>query len=324
MDRKSFRRLVRLYLSGAATTTERRWLEDYDKRLADEPVPEMASEQADGIGEEIADRIKGKIQTSDQSRGRVIGWPFYRAAGAILLAMGLGWLCYTQRDAIMDRWQPVTYTQTNVPYGKIQQLTLADGTHVTLNAGSSLRYPDEFRGSKRQVWLIGEAYFDVERQAGKPFTIDAGKLQVEVLGTRFNVEAYPGSSVEKVSVLEGKVAVQDLAGRNSPVLLTARQNVSYLVAQQSFGHMGINDTDVLAWQKGYLSFKNETFKAVAAALERRYAVRIRVASEIQDCRIYATIGNGPVQQALQALALLMQAELSGSGEEFSFSGNKCQ
>ena len=71
-------------------------------------------------------------------------------------------------------------------------------------------------------------------------------------------------------------------------------------------------------------FKNETFKAVAAALERRYAVRIRVASEIQDCRIYATIGNGPVQQALQALALLMQAELSGSGEEFSFSGNKCQ
>lgn len=89
----------------------------------------------------------------------------------------------------------------------ISVITLPDQTKVTLNRYSSLTYPDRFKEDRREVQLQGEAYFEVEKDARHPFVVKADPVEVEVLGTHFNVEAYPGDAEVKTTLLEGSVAV---------------------------------------------------------------------------------------------------------------------
>ncbi|MBS1602900.1 MAG: FecR domain-containing protein [Bacteroidetes bacterium] len=143
----------------------------------------------------------------------------------------------------------VTYNVLSVPRGRQFKLVLPDGTKVWLNAASMLRYPIAFSGSRREVEVSGEAYFEVAPNATIPFTVKKGNTQIEVLGTHFNVNAYDNESTEDITLLEGSVRVAN--GGESVVIAPGQQ------ARITTGIRVRNDVDleeVIAWKEGKFQF----------------------------------------------------------------------
>ena len=129
----------------------------------------------------------------------------FRLAGVVAASV---LLCFASWF-IYDYWKPVAM-QTVSAGAAISVITLPDQTKVTLNRYSSLTYPDRFKEDRREVQLQGEAYFEVEKDARHPFVVKADPVEVEVLGTHFNVEAYPGDAEVKTTLLEGSVGLRFL------------------------------------------------------------------------------------------------------------------
>ncbi|BFP41996.1 DUF4974 domain-containing protein [Flavobacteriaceae bacterium GF1] len=170
--------------------------------------------------------------------------------------------------------ETLVYNTLRVPYGKRFDLVLSDGTKVFLNAGTSLKYPVKFLpGKKREVFLSGEAFFDVEKDQEHPFIVNAHEMDIEVLGTKFVVSLYEEDASTSVVLVEGAVDLSiENTGKNT--LLTP-------------GTMGVLDsgtTEIItktvdtnfytSWMDGVLIFRGQTFGAIAKKLERIYNVSI--------------------------------------------------
>lgn len=159
-----------------------------------------------------------------------------------------------------------------VPAGQRANLTLPDGTNVWLNARSEMRYPAAFTGNKREISLDGEAYFEVTHKGGKPFVVRTDKCNVEVLGTKFNVEAYSDSEDFCTSLMEGSVRVSDKKKPSESLVLAPNQQVSWIN-----GHLQskpIADFDPFRWKEGLICFKSMHFKELMSRFEKCYGIHI--------------------------------------------------
>ena len=159
-----------------------------------------------------------------------------------------------------------------VPAGQRANLTLPDGTNVWLNARSEMRYPAAFTGNKREISLDGEAYFEVTHKGGKPFVVRTDKCNVEVLGTKFNVEAYSVSEDFCTSLMEGSVRVSDKKKPSESLVLAPNQQVSWIN-----GHLQskpIADFDPFRWKEGLICFKSMHFKELMSRFEKCYGIHI--------------------------------------------------
>ncbi|MBE9585823.1 FecR domain-containing protein [Mucilaginibacter sp. JRF] len=174
----------------------------------------------------------------------------------------------------------VAYLTEQTASAKTKVVTLADGTRVTLNANSELRYPENFNGDKREVYLTGEAYFQVFHNADKPFVIHSGNLLTHVLGTTFTVSAYPKSvSPLNVTVLTGKVAVKHEQA-NALAVLTRGQSATMRQGKSAFELDTLkNPEDAIAWIDDKLIFENANMKEVASVLSNKYGVTINIADD---------------------------------------------
>ena len=128
------------------------------------------------------------------------------AASLMIVFLTSGWLATALRPA------PEMLIRNNA-WEKVENLTLADGTQLTLNRGAQLIYPEKFAGRTREIFLSGEAYFDVAHDKKHPFIVRAGDLKIKVLGTKFNIEAYPDSETITTTLLEGSVEVESRLSR---------------------------------------------------------------------------------------------------------------
>lgn len=167
----------------------------------------------------------------------------------------------------------VKVDQLMVPYGKTASLTLSDGTKVWINAGSKLIYLTVFGKNKREVYLTGEAYFDVAKDENRPFIIKTGQLDVAVRGTSLNVMAYENEPVQKVVLVSGKVDVRSNGGKVT-YKMEPEQLFSY---EDALGEAAISNVDVdeyISWTEGYLLLQNESLDRLLARIERHYNVRI--------------------------------------------------
>ena len=175
-------------------------------------------------------------------------------------------------DFVSKRRQKVIYNELRTPRGGGYNLTLSDGTEVWLNAGSSFKFPVSFTDSTRQVYLEGEAYFDVSHN-GKPFIVSSGNMDVRVLGTSFNISAYPEDSEIRTTLVEGIVRI-DFTGNNesnsvSEVLTPNKQ----ALLKKYLSVISIEDVDIeqyTSWMQGKLEFSNETLDVVLKRLARWY------------------------------------------------------
>ena len=170
-----------------------------------------------------------------------------------------------------------------VPRGGEYHLVLADGTQVWLNAETELTYPTAFPGDSRRVRVKGEAYFEVAKDAAKPFVVETGDWQVQVLGTAFNVSAYPGER-QHVTLAEGRVRAKH--GEAVEELSPGEQ------AEVTPQGMVVREVDVenyMAWRKKRFVFRSEPLPDLAKELERWYDVSIVLGEEVRDVRLTANL-----------------------------------
>ncbi|MFV8341987.1 FecR family protein [Flavobacterium sp. XS2P39] len=168
----------------------------------------------------------------------------------------------------------LVYNTLKIPYGKRFGVELSDGTIVHLNSGTSLRYPVKFiKNKNRQVFLTGEAFFEVAKDKAHPFTVNTQEMNVEVLGTKFNVSTYKEDSTTDVVLVEGKVGLyKDQKTKDNWVKLTPGLKGSNIKGQQNITTEKVNTDIYTAWIDGNLVFKNMTFDAIIKKLERHYNV----------------------------------------------------
>ncbi|MBU2947360.1 FecR family protein [Zobellia uliginosa] len=199
--------------------------------------------------------------------------------------------------------EKLNYNTLTVPYGKRFDILLSDSTHVFLNAGSSLKYPVNFINEKnRVVHLTGEAFFVVAKDAEHPFIVNVDKLNIRVLGTKFNVSAYPEDNTCNTMLAEGSVGVY--------------KGNSYNLAKTTFltpGHMAtLNKTNDsisvqpaetslhTAWMTGNIIFRHSPFKNIITKLERQYNVKIINQNKLLEEELFtANFKNPSLNQILE-------------------------
>lgn len=175
-----------------------------------------------------------------------------------------------------------TFVEHFVPAGKREQVTLPDGSRVWLNSGSLLLYPSVFTSPDREVYLAGEGYFDVQNKADRPFVVKTRTLQVEVVGTRFNLSAYPEAEKITTTLEEGSVRVSLSSGEQVTYLLKPDEQLIYLPETGEIRQKKVTAPYYSNWRKGGLLFTNTAFKEILRTLERVYNVRIHLQTSAYD------------------------------------------
>ncbi len=166
--------------------------------------------------------------------------------------------------------------------GHQYQLTLADGTKVWMNASSSLRYPVSFDGqSPRKVYLEGEAYFEVAKNADVPFIVETEREEIKVLGTHFNVNSYRGAAKSTTTLLEGLVLVN-----GTTKLLPDEQ---LIISGKREQKRRVNAQDAIAWKKGYFKFEGASIIEIMDELSRWYDFQVQFSGAIGDEKIDISI-----------------------------------
>lgn len=169
----------------------------------------------------------------------------------------------------------IKFNEVIIPFGKKSRLVLADGTTVWLNAGSRFAFPSKFMGKKRNVILDGEAYFEVAKNTHQPFTVSAGGVTIEVLGTRFNVSAYNLDNFSETVLLEGSVNIWDNCKFfKDKVLMTPSQKATYdKKGKEIVLKTEMEPGNAIAWVSGWYKFTNERLEEVLKRLGKYYNVR---------------------------------------------------
>lgn len=165
-------------------------------------------------------------------------------------------------------------TSLFIPAGQRVSITLEDGTVVWLNAQSRLTYPTAFVGSERRVSVEGEAYFEVAKNAEKPFIVTSQGIEMKVLGTSFNVYSYPGENVSRISLLEGSLQIYKQEAPENAVILRPREEV--IIEDNKMSVSMIPSNNYFLWKDGIYSFEDETLANVFKKLELYYDIKIEV------------------------------------------------
>jgi len=229
---------------------------------------------------EIKDTIKANEPKVVLIESRRYLW--YKIAGvAAVLIMVFG--LYLSWPLLEKRMLSQDLTSLSIPDHEKKQITLADGTQVWLNAGSELKYPKEFNGKTREIYLSGEAYFDVKHDAAKPFLIHTGKVLTTVLGTAFNIKEDQNKHTLEVTVTRGKVSVADDGKVLS--ILTSNQQVSLDMISRKPIEKTIDAQTVIAWRDENILFDDITLADAAIQLEQHFHVKITFNNDkLKRCR----------------------------------------
>lgn len=210
-----------------------------------------------------------------------------------------GQLAYKSGDK--ETVSDVGYHILRTPKGGQFQLRLPDGTVAWLNAASSIKYPTAFVGAERRVEISGEIYFDVKKQNGKPFIVQSDDQEIKVLGTKFNVFAYPEESFVQTSLMEGKVQL-DIKGRQlmlSPGVSSVYNKTANEIKTQRF-----DPEEILAWQHGYFNFNSEHIESVMRKIARWYDVEVVYQGDMKGKFFSGTLSRSSnVRDILDIMAL---------------------
>ncbi|GAB3879060.1 FecR domain-containing protein [Hymenobacter segetis] len=217
----------------------------------------------------------------------------YQTAALLVLLSVLGGGYFYARPTVP------AYRLSLTPAGRQQTIRLPDGSLVTLAPQSQLRYPVRFSETSREVYLEGEAFFEVSKNPHRPFRVHSGTWVTQVLGTKFNVSAVRGASQTAVSLVEGQVQVNDDHGQ---YLLAPGQQLLGDHATGRIYRQAFNKARVTAWRSNKLVFQNEKLADAASQIERLYGVKLVFADPATaEIRLWATFNNEPLTAVLGAL-----------------------
>ncbi len=330
--------LFERYLANACTLAE---LEEFWQLLADlsanDTLPEYLQAYWDKerrgykpsdtvnwkkVTQRMQERIKAhKAHEVDFSRyklRRVWRWQAI-AAAVLLLAAGTWW--FGPRRSKKEEPKVTAQLPAKPITAGHRVISLPDGTSVTLNTGSKLDYPAVFSGNTRDVYLNGEAYFDVKHDTSKPFLVHMGKYITRVLGTAFNIKAYPDREDVEVTVVRGKVEVSDrkrILGILLPndQLVISKQNGKAVKEQ-------IIAAKVIEWKKEDMIFEDVTIRDAVAQVQNCFGIKIFLENEaLGNCRFTASFQStdASLEQVLDAMTILTHSHWEKNGNTILLSG----
>lgn len=207
------------------------------------------------------------------------------ASGISIRKTAKGELIYETLKSTGGNQSANAYNTIETPKGSQYKIILPDGTNVWLNAASSLRYPVVFNGPKREVELSGEGYFEVAKDPHMPFNVKSAKQTVEVLGTHFNINAYPDEQFIKTTLLEGKVVVSQSGEKK--LMKPGQQVTSY---GQTLTLDNLSDAqESVAWKNGIFLFHHEDLHSIMNRVSRWYDIEVEYKNEFNNQYYSGTI-----------------------------------
>ncbi|MCG6188100.1 FecR family protein [Maribellus maritimus] len=232
---------------------------------------------------------------------------FSRVAAIFILLVGISgvWL-------YLQHYNRATMIEISAAYGETKQIALPDQTEVWLNAGSSLKYPSEFSQKVRSVRLTGEAFFSVTKNQSKPFVVETKNLAVKVLGTKFNLKAYPDEHQTVATLQEGKIEVQ--TAKLQKQQLVPNEQLVYNNETSTLKMAKINPEDIPDWKSGNLIFSESTLGEILQTLERCFNISFDTDKSIDLSSEHYTIKFEREETPTQILQVL--ADMAG---DFSYS-----
>jgi ferric-dicitrate binding protein FerR (iron transport regulator) len=307
MSRFDIEHLLSRYLKGETNFKENELVENWlaennnknsEWKKLDEPGRDQWLDQLFTDIEVSADAQENNVVQMQPKR---TWWLSIAAAAAILIfatALILEW------PAIHKGFSPQQLAQLTVPANTKKIVVLADGSQVWVNAGAVLKYPKSFGGKTREVYLSGEAYFDIVHKASQPFIVHTGNVSTIVLGTAFNINA--GKTVV-VTVTRGKVSV--IAGKKLLGYVIPNQQITYNTINDVHTQTTVDAAKVTAWQQDALHFEDMTFEDAANLLQQRFNIKIAFSNDkVKACRFSGTALSGKsIDQILKVLCAFNNA-----------------
>jgi len=242
-------------------------------------------------------------------------WAAVAASVAILLSLGVWW------------WgSPEDTDLLTISTGKDESrmLWLPDSSQVWLNENTEVRYAANFDVNHRVIYMSGEAFFDVKEAEGRRFTIFSEGAKTEVIGTSFNVYAYPDEPV-KVQVVSGKVAFSPAAEDNAIFLEPGYEAVMSVESHTIEKKEPIEDLNFRAWQNQHIQFQNTSLKEVIRTLQKVYHTDIELTNpDLANCRYSATFEGENLEDILYVLSITVNLSFEKQGEQYLLTGKGCQ
>lgn len=233
-------------------------------------------------------------------------------AASILLVLGIFSIYKFNQVEIINYTASVT-----------EQIQLPDGSKVDLKANSSLEYPEKFTENNREVKLIGQAFFDVERDESKPFIIHTNTVDVQVLGTSFYVNSYGNGDVE-VKVKTGKVKVTDVLNDTNNVVLIKDENILFTHMKHTFNVAKI-EVNKLYWQTKTLVFKRTTLQNAVDLINTNYNKNVVIANEeMKNCKLTVTFKNKSFEEVMEVIKATFNAKTEFIENEILLKGEGCE
>ncbi len=243
---------------------------------------------------------------------------FLRIAAIFLITISASYLYINFLKPAINQEEAFAWQSLTVDYGKMIKMSLSDGSKVTLDAGTKLKYPKSFDGKTREVFIKGEGYFEIQPDPNKPFIVHANKAIVKVLGTKFNVRAWDKTETVKVVVSSGKVLFGSNEAPNKEILSKGEQstlNRRGIVTKPQ----KVNVEDYLSWMNYNINFRNASFGEVLFQLERWYNLKfILPDTNILSDTLSVHIKNRPLRENLELLATLMDLSYNIDGNIVTF------
>lgn len=218
--------------------------------------------------------------------------------------------------------KPLTNVERSTGKGQKLTIKLGDGSEVKLNSESSIKFPEKFSQGKREVFLEGEAFFNVVPDSTSPFIVHTKSIQTRVLGTSFVVKENSDKSKAKVAVLTGKVQVSihdSLAGINSEKIhLEAMDGVSINLIENSLQSIRVEYDEVFSWKDNVISFRNATFQEIVTRLESWYGVDFSVSKDFLTSEDYTgKFENQTLEEVLLGLSFIYDFDFTIKEKEVS-------
>ncbi|MGV8093494.1 MAG: FecR family protein [Mangrovibacterium sp.] len=230
---------------------------------------------------------------------------FERVAAILFIPLLLAgvWL-FNTKYPIPGTQEQIVYNTVEIPLGMRSSMVLPDGTSVSLNAGSRLKYPVVFDGKDRKVELTGEAYFDVKKDKQKPFIVSTSHITIKVLGTSFNCSAYPEDEKIETALVEGEIEISEKTDGQHKLSIEPGEVVVFSKPEKTIEKNKTNLEKYIAWKSGKLIFRDDSMNIVLEKLGRWYNVEFQVEDrEILAYEYSATFSGESLDQVLKMLAL---------------------
>jgi ferric-dicitrate binding protein FerR (iron transport regulator) len=319
MEAEKIDYLIGKILSGSATALEKedfeKWLYKSDQNKAYYEEIKVLWEKLEGTYNKVEfdktaakETIRLKIIGKQKNNQKRIRRYWFAAAASVILMIGLGFLFNNYKSFSGN---PIVYSTTNF----VEEIILADSSHVWLNANSTLQVPNIFLKKQRKVFLKGEAYFEIAKDEAKPFKVLTGNTVTEVLGTTFNINMDTLSGNVSVIVNSGEVAFYEVGQTSEKSVLNPNDNGQYLESSRKILISSNKNQNFLSWKTGILTFSDTPLEEVCKVLSRHYKKIVKVSDNISGESITGSFRNEKLEDILKTIEITFDVQISTGENE---------